>query len=90
MVRSFGWRQGVKIPVEARENLLYRRYLPDSVPGDQNDDSKVVLQLVDPKSLRKAILQHSDVARWFLRCQKYEARKPKKGKRAPLKQETVG
>ena len=105
--------------LEARENLLYRRYLPDSAPGDQNDDSKVVLQLVAPKSLRKAILQHlhkyktgghlgltktlynvrqrfywpgqrSDVARWCHRCQECGARKPKKGKRAPLKQETVG
>ena len=93
--------------------------MPDSAPGDQNDDSKVVLQLVAPKSLRKAILQHlhnhktgghlgltktlynvrqrfywpgqpSDVARWCHRCQECGARKRKKGKRAPLKQEIVG
>ena len=78
-----------------------------------------MLQLVAPKSLRKAILQylynhktgghlgltktlynvrqrfywpgqHSDVALWCHRCQECGARKPKKGKRAPLKQETVG
>ena len=36
--------------------------------------------------------QRGDVARWCHRCQKCGAtcRKPKKGKRAPLKQETVG
>ena len=100
------------------KNLLCRRYLPDSAPGDQNDDSKVVLQLVAPRSLLKAILQHShnhkmgghlgfiktlynvrqrfywpgqrsDVARWCHRCQEFGARKPKKRKRALLK-ETVG
>ena len=93
--------------------------MPDSAHGDQNDDSKVVLQLVAPKSLRKAILQHlhnrktgghlgltktlynvrqrfywpgqcSDVARLCHCCQECRARKPKKGKRAPLKQEIVG
>ena len=34
--------------------------------------------------------QRGDVARWCHRCQECGARKPKKGKRAPLKQETVG
>ena len=77
-----------------------------------------MLQLVAPKSLRKAIVQHlhnhktgghlgltktlynvrqrfywpgqrSDVARWCHHCQECGARKPRKGKRAPLKQETV-
>ena len=105
--------------LEARESLLYRRYLPYNATGDQNDDSKLVLQLVAPKSLRNAILQHlhnhktggnigltktlynvrqrfywpgkrSDVGRWCHRCQECGARKPKKDKRAPLKQEAVG
>ena len=34
--------------------------------------------------------QHSDVARWCHRCQECGARKPKRGNRAALKQETVG
>ena len=42
--------------LEARENLVYRRYLPDN--ADQNDDSRVVLQLLARKSLRKATVQY--------------------------------
>ena len=64
MVRSFGWRQGTKSSVEpvgltgGPRKSVVSKICASFLPEDQNDDFKVRLQFVAPKSLRKTILQY--------------------------------
>ena len=44
--------------LEVREGILYRKYIPETGKGLEDDKPQVVYQLVAPRSLRKAIMQH--------------------------------